>query len=72
MATPTVAAASAGASLTPHYDAVFVENLNIRGMLESPENARNKAKVGTLFRLVDAMRRRTIETTRLQFPTWHR
>ena len=31
---------------TTQYDAVFVENLNIKGMLESPENARNKAEVG--------------------------
>jgi putative transposase len=31
---------------TTQYDAVFVENLNVKGMLESPENARNKAEVG--------------------------
>ena len=31
---------------TTEYDAVFVEDLNVRGMLESPENARNKAEVG--------------------------
>lgn len=31
---------------TTEYDAVFVENLNVKGMLESPENARNKAEVG--------------------------
>ncbi|MFC6992344.1 RNA-guided endonuclease InsQ/TnpB family protein [Haladaptatus sp. GCM10025707] len=31
---------------TTAYDAVFVENLNVKGMLESPENARNKAEVG--------------------------
>ena len=28
------------------YDAVFVEDLNVKGMLESLENARNKAEVG--------------------------
>jgi len=31
---------------TTNYDAVFVENLNVRGMLEGPQNARNKAEVG--------------------------
>ena len=31
---------------TTQYDAVFVENLNVKGMLESSENARNKAEVG--------------------------
>ncbi len=31
---------------TTEYDAVFVENLNVKGMLESPETARNKAEVG--------------------------
>lgn len=31
---------------TTEYDAVFVENLNVKGMLESPQNARNKAEVG--------------------------
>lgn len=31
---------------TTEYDAVFVENLNVKGMLEAPENARNKAEVG--------------------------
>lgn len=31
---------------TTEYDAVFVENLNVRGMLESPGNVRNKAEVG--------------------------
>ncbi|WP_458207122.1 RNA-guided endonuclease InsQ/TnpB family protein [Haladaptatus sp. NG-SE-30] len=31
---------------TTEYDAVFVENLNVKGMLESSENARNKAEVG--------------------------
>ncbi|MCD2201443.1 transposase [Halobacterium sp. KA-4] len=31
---------------TTEYDAVFVEDLNVKGMLESPENARNKAEVG--------------------------
>ncbi|EJN57951.1 hypothetical protein HSB1_33680 [Halogranum salarium B-1] len=31
---------------TTEYDAVFVEDLNVKGMLESSENARNKAEVG--------------------------
>nr|WP_233340440.1 transposase [Haloprofundus sp. MHR1] len=31
---------------TTEYDAAFVENLNVKGLLESPENARNKAEVG--------------------------
>ncbi|MFB6156314.1 MAG: RNA-guided endonuclease InsQ/TnpB family protein [Haloferacaceae archaeon] len=31
---------------TTTYDAVFVEDLNVRGMLESGGNARNKAEVG--------------------------
>ncbi|KTG11364.1 transposase [Haloprofundus marisrubri] len=31
---------------TTEYDAVFVEDLNVRGMLETSENARNKAEVG--------------------------
>ena len=31
---------------TTQYDAVFVENLNIKGMLESPQNTRNTAEVG--------------------------
>ena len=31
---------------TTEYDAVFVENLNVKGMLENPQNARNKAEVG--------------------------
>jgi putative transposase len=31
---------------TIEYDAVFVEDLNVKGMLESPQNARNKAEVG--------------------------
>jgi putative transposase len=31
---------------TTEYDAVFVEDLNVRGMLEGPQNARNKAEVG--------------------------
>ncbi|WP_121744671.1 RNA-guided endonuclease InsQ/TnpB family protein [Natronorubrum halophilum] len=31
---------------TTEYDAVFVEDLNVKGMLESPQNARNKAEVG--------------------------
>lgn len=31
---------------TTQYDAVFVEDLNVKGMLEAPENARNKAEVG--------------------------
>lgn len=31
---------------TREYDAVFVENLNVKGMLESQENAQNKAEVG--------------------------
>jgi putative transposase len=31
---------------TSQYDAVFVEGLNVRGMLEGPGNARNKAEVG--------------------------
>lgn len=31
---------------TTKYDAVFVEDLDVRGLLESPENARNKAEVG--------------------------
>jgi putative transposase len=31
---------------TTEYDAVFVENLNVKGMLETSENARNKAEVG--------------------------
>lgn len=31
---------------TTEYDAVFVENLHVKGMLESQENARNKAEVG--------------------------
>jgi len=28
------------------YDAVFVENLNVKGLLERPQNARNTAEVG--------------------------
>lgn len=31
---------------TTNYDAVFVEGLNIRGLLQVPDNARNKAEVG--------------------------
>ena len=31
---------------TTQYDAVFVENLNIKRMLESPQNTRNTAEVG--------------------------
>jgi putative transposase len=31
---------------TTEYDAVFVEDLNVRGLLEGPQNARNKAEVG--------------------------
>lgn len=31
---------------TTEYDAVFIEDLNVKGMLESPENTRNKAEVG--------------------------
>ena len=31
---------------TSEYDAVFVEDLNVKGMLEGPQNARNKAEVG--------------------------
>jgi len=31
---------------TTQYDAVFIENLNVKGLLESPQNARNKAEVG--------------------------
>ncbi|MFC4438533.1 MULTISPECIES: RNA-guided endonuclease InsQ/TnpB family protein [Natrialbaceae] len=31
---------------TTEYDAVFVEDLNVKGILESPQNARNKAEVG--------------------------
>ncbi|ELZ68604.1 transposase, IS605 OrfB family protein [Haloferax prahovense DSM 18310] len=31
---------------TTEYDAVFVEDLNVKGMLESRGNARNKAEVG--------------------------
>ncbi|SEU11243.1 RNA-guided endonuclease TnpB family protein [Natrinema hispanicum] len=31
---------------TTEYDAVFVEDLSVKEMLESPENARNKAEVG--------------------------
>ncbi|RQH00743.1 RNA-guided endonuclease InsQ/TnpB family protein [Natrarchaeobius oligotrophus] len=31
---------------TTEYDAVFVENLNVKRMLESPQNARNKHEVG--------------------------
>ena len=31
---------------TTEYDAVFVEDLDVKGMLESPQNARNKAEVG--------------------------
>ncbi|MFC7198991.1 RNA-guided endonuclease InsQ/TnpB family protein [Halospeciosus flavus] len=31
---------------TTQYDAVFVENLNVKGMLESSHNARNTAEVG--------------------------
>ena len=31
---------------TTEYDAVFVENLNVKGMLESGDNARNKVDVG--------------------------
>jgi len=31
---------------TTAYDAVFVEDLNVKGMLESSQNARNKAEVG--------------------------
>ena len=31
---------------TTHYKAVFLEDLNIKGMLEGPQNARNKAEVG--------------------------
>jgi len=31
---------------TTEYDAVFVEDLNVKGMIEYPENTRNKAEVG--------------------------
>ncbi len=31
---------------TTEYDAVFVEDLNVKGMLESHQNSRNKAEVG--------------------------
>jgi putative transposase len=31
---------------TTEYDAVFVEDLNVKGMLEADSNARNKAEVG--------------------------
>lgn len=31
---------------TAQYDAVFGENVNAKGMLESPDNAQNKAEVG--------------------------
>lgn len=31
---------------TTEYDAVFVEDLNVTGMLKTPQNARNKAEVG--------------------------
>ena len=31
---------------TAEYDAVFVEDLNVKGMLEAPQNARNKHEVG--------------------------
>jgi putative transposase len=31
---------------TTHYEAVFVEDLNVKGMLETSQNARNKAEVG--------------------------
>ena len=31
---------------TTEYDAVFVENLNVKEMIEDPQNARNKAEVG--------------------------
>jgi putative transposase len=31
---------------TTAYDAVFVEDLNVKGLLEGPENAWNKAEVG--------------------------
>lgn len=31
---------------TTEYDAVFVEDLNVKGLLESPQNAQNKAEVG--------------------------
>jgi len=31
---------------TTHYDAVFLEDLNVKEMLEGPQNARNKAEVG--------------------------
>ena len=31
---------------TTEYDVVFVENLDVKGMLESPQNARSKAEVG--------------------------
>ncbi|MFC6992293.1 RNA-guided endonuclease InsQ/TnpB family protein [Haladaptatus sp. GCM10025707] len=31
---------------TTHYKAVFFEDLNVKGMLKGPQNARNKAEVG--------------------------
>lgn len=31
---------------TTRYDAVFLEDLNVKSMLEGPQNARNKAEVG--------------------------
>ena len=31
---------------TTEYSAVFLEDLNVKGMLEGPQNARNKAEVG--------------------------
>jgi len=31
---------------TREYDAVFVEDLDVKGMLESQQNGRNKAEVG--------------------------
>ena len=31
---------------TTRYDAVFLEDLNVKSMLESPQNARNKTEVG--------------------------
>ena len=37
--------AQARVLLHHEYDAVFVEDLNVRGMLEGPGNARNKAEV---------------------------
>jgi Transposase and inactivated derivatives len=48
---------------TTHYKAVFLEDLNVKGMLESPQSARNKAEVGsggeTSFLLCNTTGRRT-------------